>query len=62
MKDASNFLKLCLLSQVDPRGKTWNRLRSSIGMPNFTADTQVEMQMDKYQLEAEAQSHHVVTH
>ena len=21
--------------QVDPRGKTWNRLRASIGQPNF---------------------------
>ena len=29
----------CLISmhagQVDPRGKTWNRLRASIGQPNF---------------------------
>lgn len=24
-----------LLPQVDPRGKTWNRLRASIGQPNF---------------------------
>lgn len=24
-----------LLLQVDPRGKTWNRLRASIGQPNF---------------------------
>lgn len=21
---------------MDPRGKTWNRLRASIGQPNFT--------------------------
>ena len=24
-----------LHTQVDPRGKTWNRLRASIGQPNF---------------------------
>ena len=23
------------MGQVDPRGKTWNRLRASIGQPNF---------------------------
>lgn len=54
--------KANFLLQVDPRGKTWNRLRSSIGMPNFTADTQVEVERDQHQLEAEAESHHVVTH
>jgi 6-phosphofructokinase 1 len=25
----------CPLSQVDPAGELWNRLRSSIGQPNF---------------------------
>ena len=49
-----------LLMQVDPRGKTWNRLRSSIGMPNFTADTQIEVEKDQLQLQAEAESHHAV--
>ena len=24
-----------LMLQVDPRGKMWNRLRASIGQPNF---------------------------
>ena len=27
--------RMPLLLQVDPRGKTWNRLRASIGQPNF---------------------------
>ena len=29
---------------MDPKGKTWNRLRSSIGMPNFTAEEGVVTQ------------------
>ncbi len=27
--------------QVDPRGKTWNRLRASIGQPNFVEEDKV---------------------
>ena len=35
--------------KVDPRGKTWNRLRSSIGMPNFeeTADNEATPVLDE---------------
>ena len=47
--------------QVDPGGKTWNRLRSSIGMPNFTSDAK-EIEEDEEQLAAEANSHRVLTH
>ena len=35
--------------QVDPRGKTWNRLRASIGQPNFVdveAEEPAEEQAD----------------
>jgi len=32
--------------RVDPRGKTWNRLRSSIGMPNFTAEESAPQDID----------------
>lgn len=50
-----------MLVQVDPSGKTWNRLRSSIGMPNFTAE-ESEAEKDKQQLEAEAESHRTLVH
>lgn len=35
---------------MDPRGKTWNRLRASIGQPNFIdveAEEPAEVQADK---------------
>ncbi len=42
------------VGQVDPRGKTWNRLRASIGQPNFIdveADEPPEEQGDKVRKE-----------
>lgn len=39
-------------SQVDPRGKTWNRLRASIGQPNFI-DVQPEDKVGDGKLEGQ---------
>ena len=33
--------------QVDPKGKTWNRLRASIGMPNFV-DEEIPAECQAY--------------
>jgi len=33
-----DLTRCCRCAQVDPRGKAWNRLRASIGQPNFMAD------------------------
>jgi len=38
--------------QVDPRGKTWNRLRASIGQPNFI-DVQPEDKVGDGKLEGQ---------
>ena len=40
------FVHGVVVSQVDPRGKTWNRLRASIGQPNFV-DVEPEGKEDK---------------
>ena len=35
LSDWLHAVDICPMMQVDPRGKTWNRLRAAIGQPNF---------------------------